>query len=155
VSADAHFFRDLGGHSLLVTRLASRIRNQVGVEVPLQALFEAATPILLAQVLEAFQKSEAARVEWARKVGAVLHGLDILHMEEAVHMRERMGMSGRATFALGNFDRTGLSSGSQRAVMSVDVFWCWTNLLRFAKWLALSDTAVVWRWPPGCPGWTS
>jgi amino acid adenylation domain-containing protein len=63
VSADAHFFRDLAGHSLLVTRLASRIRNQVGVEVPLQTLFEAPTPMLLAQVLEALQKSNAPRVE--------------------------------------------------------------------------------------------
>ena len=63
VSADAHFFRDLGGHSLLATRLASRIRNQLGIEIPLQALFEAPTPILLAQVLESFQKGEVPEAE--------------------------------------------------------------------------------------------
>ncbi|MFH8749634.1 non-ribosomal peptide synthetase [Streptomyces rimosus] len=42
VGIDDSFF-DLGGHSLLTTRLVSRIRGSLGVEVPIAAVFEAPT----------------------------------------------------------------------------------------------------------------
>ncbi|MGH3754123.1 MAG: amino acid adenylation domain-containing protein [Pseudonocardiaceae bacterium] len=43
VGPDDHFF-DLGGHSLLVTRLVSRIRSRLGAEVAIRTIFDHPTP---------------------------------------------------------------------------------------------------------------
>lgn len=50
VGDDDDFFR-LGGHSMLATSLANRLRATYGVHVPLADIFENPTPRLLAVVL--------------------------------------------------------------------------------------------------------
>jgi amino acid adenylation domain-containing protein len=56
VSIHENFF-DLGGHSLLLTQLASRMRNTMNVELPLRSLFEAPTLMALAERVEAARNS--------------------------------------------------------------------------------------------------
>ncbi|HVG31078.1 MAG TPA: amino acid adenylation domain-containing protein, partial [Pyrinomonadaceae bacterium] len=51
VSAHDNFF-DLGGHSLLMTQVISRVREVFAVELPLRSLFESPTPEQLARRIE-------------------------------------------------------------------------------------------------------
>ncbi|MCS0602714.1 amino acid adenylation domain-containing protein [Streptomyces sp. LP11] len=60
VGVDANFF-DLGGDSLLATRLLARLRHESGADVPITALFETPTPAAIAGLLDGRPGTAPAR----------------------------------------------------------------------------------------------
>jgi acyl carrier protein len=78
VGVESNFF-DLGGHSLMATRVVSQIRERCGVELPLRLLFESPTIAALAEKLE---QPESKETELAR-IMRLLNEMENLSEEEA------------------------------------------------------------------------
>jgi acyl carrier protein len=55
VSIDDSFF-DLGGHSLLAMRLTTRIHTELGIDIPVQTIFDQPTITALAQHIQPHQR---------------------------------------------------------------------------------------------------
>ncbi|HLM69024.1 MAG TPA: amino acid adenylation domain-containing protein, partial [Longimicrobium sp.] len=68
-------FFDVGGHSLLATRVASRVRRDLGVELPLRAIFE--HPVLAELASEIDRLRGAGGVSQAGPIIAMERGADL------------------------------------------------------------------------------
>jgi amino acid adenylation domain-containing protein len=66
VGATDDFFVALGGHSLAATRVVSRVRAALGVDLPVRALFESPTVEALARAVEASRAGGAAPARVAK-----------------------------------------------------------------------------------------
>ncbi|WP_370469510.1 non-ribosomal peptide synthase/polyketide synthase, partial [Corallococcus caeni] len=97
-------FFELGGHSLLATQVVSRVRAELGVELPLRALFESSTVEALAGRLQGSTSTHAPKLTRATHEGPLqlsfaqqrLWLLDQLQPEDASYnLPAALQLSGR------------------------------------------------------------
>lgn len=73
ISTDDNFF-DIGGHSLIAVELFDKIRNKVGIQLPLAILFEAPNIREMAKYIENARKESGARAPVAVKINEARSG---------------------------------------------------------------------------------
>jgi amino acid adenylation domain-containing protein len=74
VRRDDNFF-DLGGHSLLLTRVLSRLRSELGVELSMRRMFEAASFAELCEGLEVHGPRSASTIPRVPRVPGARHAV--------------------------------------------------------------------------------
>ena len=77
-------FFDLGGHSLLAVQLASRLHRDLGVDLPLEAVYTGTLTVAeLAHSIELFELGHAAGSDYDSEYAALLADIENLTEEEA------------------------------------------------------------------------
>jgi amino acid adenylation domain-containing protein len=89
VGVNDNFFT-LGGHSLMVVQLATRIRDSFAVEIPIQRIFEALTLAELAQSIAQLQIEQADQEDLARLLDEIESGDE--GAESEIGCTERPGL---------------------------------------------------------------
>ncbi|HYG62552.1 MAG TPA: amino acid adenylation domain-containing protein, partial [Thermoanaerobaculia bacterium] len=121
VGARDDFF-ELGGHSLLAARLASRLRDALGVELPLRQLFESPTVEELAVVVEALRHSDEPAAPPLRPLESREGLLPLSYAQERLWLLEQLE-PGSATYNIpaavdleGHLDVAALRQGLEALV---------------------------------------
>jgi acyl carrier protein len=119
ISRHDNFF-DLGGHSLLAVQVTSRLRQSLGVELPLRELFAQPTLSALAQVVSGAQAAGLPPIEPVSRDGASVFPASLA--QRRLWFLEQMGGIGSAyhipgaVFLRGALDELALQSSLNKVV---------------------------------------